>query len=246
MSQFQNWFQIVQIYSGFRNFRSPFIARGKKPLRLTFYEVTDIQTLWALFCRRDYKIPLGCELVLDIGANIGIFSVFATLFMKAKKVIALEPVQKTYKWLCQNIEANNLSARTIPIQKGIGNTNGQMEIWLGSTSVHSCMYKRNNRKFESGEVEIVETISLERLFQELKIEKVDMCKMDCEGAEVEAIMNTPNDVLQRINNIAMEYHFPSNQYNIELLLGKLKSANFECIHHNHSSHLLQMSQRKLC
>ena len=137
---------------------------------MTHWEPADIQTTWVVFCTSTYRIPKSCGLVLDLGANIGTFSILAAKIMGAERIIALEPVSKTFDKLRCNIENNGLASRVVTMRKGIGGSTGPRTIHLGVSSPHSSMYYRNDPRFESGRTEEIEVISLDQLFEDLGIE----------------------------------------------------------------------------
>jgi FkbM family methyltransferase len=71
------------------------------------------------------------------------------------------------------------------------------------TSQHASLIYRGDSGYESGETEEVDILTLEELLDGLQIDEVDMAKMDCEGAEVEAILATSDQTLRRIKHHAL-------------------------------------------
>jgi len=59
------------------------------------------------------------NVVMDIGAHLGVFSLFAAK-MGAKKVYAFEPVESTYEMLGRNVEINDLDDTISPVNKALG------------------------------------------------------------------------------------------------------------------------------
>ncbi len=110
----------------------------------------------------DYPINLikPSDIVLDLGANIGAFSIPAAKI--AKKVYAVEPI--TIDLLKRNIELNGLTTNIDVIEEGIGiGSNGNKELdFLGISR-------------------ICKTTTLEDLLS--RIGKVDYIKIDIEGDE---------------------------------------------------------------
>jgi FkbM family methyltransferase len=235
---FRNWSALLRIYMGAAEFEAPFMAVGRKGFTIQHWEPADVQTTWAVFCARTYDVPVGAETVLDLGANIGTFSIYATRY-GAKRVIALEPVEQTFHRLQQNIAANSLEQRVEVLRRGIGGTAGPREIHLGVSSPHSSMFFRNNPQFESGQTETIEVMTLERLFEDYGLDEVEMCKMDCEGGEVEAILAASDETLRRMRRISMEYHFPGDLSNKEQFFGRLEAAGFRCVWHSKEGRMAQ-------
>ena len=77
---------------------------------------------------------------------------------------------------------------------------------LGSASVHACMYPRNDPRFECGKLETIDVTSLDLLFEQLNLDEVDMCKMECEGGEVEAILAARDETLREFARDVRSFH----------------------------------------
>ena len=138
------------------------------------------------------------DIVLDIGANVGAFSMFVSKF--TKHVYAVEPM--LYKVLEQNIKLNNIKNITV-LDNALGE--GIMKLnWTG------C-----NEKTVIGK-------SLSELIQ-LCGGKVDFIKTDCEGGEW-AI--TSND-LKNVRRFEGEIHNFDESHNLYDFLKILDEANFE-------------------
>lgn len=93
-------------------------------LRDTYYEAYNlvyIADIWKGGCKEKIK----GSLVLDIGANIGNHSLFYALECMAGKVIAFEPIIKTYEILCKNIKINHMEDIIIPKNVAIGEYEGK-------------------------------------------------------------------------------------------------------------------------
>ena len=61
---------------------------------------------------------------------------------------------------------------------------------------------------------------------------IDVCKADCEGGEVEALLAASDDVLGKIRCITMEYHFPSNISDQKAFFGRLERTDFQFAWHS--------------
>ncbi len=229
--RFSNWAAFARRYAGLAELNPPFVALGREGYTLEHHEPADLATSWQIFCARSYRAPRGARVVLDLGANVGMFSIYAARVAQAQRVIAFEPVSGTFARLQANLARNALMGRVEVHQLGIGGVAGQRTIDLGSASVHACMYPRNDPRFESGHCEMIEVTTLDALFARLRLDEVDMCKMDCEGGEVEAVLAASDETLRRIAALSMEYHF----YNAATLaadeaqlFSRLERSGFRC------------------
>lgn len=140
--------------------------------------------------------------VMDIGAHIGFFSLFAIDVLKAKKVIALEPSGENFLLLRQNISNDSLSVEAYPV--AVGDDNEQMPLFLSAqnTGGHSL-------KADHGQgVEQVRSLSPSRAFQLAGIQGCEVLKMDCEGSELDILTKMPAALFRSISVIAIEYHLP--------------------------------------
>jgi FkbM family methyltransferase len=160
-----------------------------------------IDEIWA-YRKYDYfgyRVAPG-EIVVDIGANIGTFSVYAAKICRASRVLSFEPFPDNYTMLCRNVEQNHLRNVTCVKQALAGNrgrrTMGLHPVDCGSHSLVIGSFERNIE---------VECCTLGDVFERFSLSKIDYLKMDCEGAEYEILENaTPT--IQQIGRISMETH----------------------------------------
>jgi FkbM family methyltransferase len=214
-----------------RKFAAPSTARGRQNFEICLWEPGDVQTVWAVFCNQNYQVPSRPRVVLDLGANIEAFSIYAAKLKQAEKIIALEPVPSTFAKLQQNIDANGLNSVVTCVKQGIGGSNGLRTVYCGVSSPHSSMFYRGDPNFESGVTEQVSITTLQDLFERFELTSVDVCKGDCEGGEVEALLSASDDVLRKIRCITMEYHFPSNLSDRKTIFARLERAGFQFASH---------------
>ena len=234
---FRNWPRLAKVYAG-GEMPPGFSADGRTGFRLPLTDPTDVQTAWVVFCAADYFVPAGCATVLDLGANIGAFSLYASRCRGARRIVALEPVAGTFAVLEANLRANGLQ-NVEAIRKGIGGRSGRRRIHLGVTSQHASLIYRGEPRYESGGTEDVEILTLEDLFGELGVREFDMVKMDCEGGEVEAILAASDATLRRMKHLSLEYHYPRNLSSDDEFFGRLARAGFRCTHRSRIGRLAQ-------
>jgi FkbM family methyltransferase len=159
----------------------------------------DVITVFAIFIREDYgRIDPGSK-VVDIGANIGVFSLYAA-FCRADKVYAYEPNSESYQSLVRNIQINDLQNVIVPHQLAVTSKNGQTVKF----PVKSSMYNSIITDDSCSEYELVETTNLETIIENTK--RVDLVKMDCEGAEYDVLLNSNHDIFTHVASIRMEFH----------------------------------------
>src|SRR3989338_9436904 len=189
---------------------------------------TAILSINDIFVDQAYNLPLnaGKSVIIDAGANIGAYSLYASQKNKDSLIYALEPDSDNFSQLKGNIKINNLK-NIIPIKKALSNTHGQVSFFIDSISSrgHSLLWQ-TGKKVE------VESITLQNLFKFLIIEKCAILKLDIEGAEYESLYNCPENIIRKIESIAVECHDLSNinkRFNKEGLKSFLMSKEFKII-----------------
>lgn len=148
--------------------------------------------------------------VLDIGANVGLYSIWVLSNAPSAKIFAFEAASDNFQALSENIRTNRLkriSAHHYAVSDG---RSRHITLYRGlHGGIHSIRPEYHNWDSSSGSprpTEKVPTITLERIFQRFKIKTVDCMKLDCEGAEYEILFSTPARILSRIRKIVGEYH----------------------------------------
>lgn len=123
--------------------------------------------------------------VVDIGANIGYFTLLAaSLVGKKGKVFAFEPAPQNYALLVKNIEVNGYK-NVIPVQKAVSSDTGKIEFFLDTIALgQSSLFKVSENPTEPIMVDVV---SLDEFFKDNEC-PIDIVKMDVEGAEMAVLL----------------------------------------------------------
>jgi len=113
--------------------------------------------------------------VVDVGANIGYFSVISAWL--AKTVYAFEPETKNFGRLVENIKLNGLE-NVLPIQKAVSSSNGKKTLYVSKheSGEHSLV---RGRIIGTQTATDVETVRLDDI-----VESADLIKIDTEGNEL--------------------------------------------------------------
>lgn len=156
----------------------------------------------------DYE-RYGCviqegDIVLDLGANIGVFSHRAEI-RGASKVISFEPMSPTFKCLLKNI-----GDKTIPYKNAVGGTNEFREFSIHSSYDNLGGASSSNQDYNLDVQtklisEKVFTININDIFETYE-RKINFMKIDVEGGEVEILESITDDNLSSLRCIAAEFH----------------------------------------
>lgn len=160
----------------------------------TFLEVNVAE----IYNRGPVKVFPG-DLVLDIGANYGYFSLYA-VGRGARSVISMEPFTKTYECLVQNVA---LYKKIQTLQEAICSTDEVVKFQFSEESVLNHLYKESE---ENKNTVLVKGTNINTLFERFNLEEVDFLKVDCEGAELDLFKTITEENLQRVQKTVIEYH----------------------------------------
>ncbi|MHA6964320.1 FkbM family methyltransferase [Zobellella denitrificans] len=170
------------------------------------------------------------EVVLDVGANIGLYSMVATMANSVKVVYAYEPDKSAYEELQKNVLLNGVDNIVKPIQAAVSDVEGQVR--FGS---HSAMSGVNGIISTSihdpavfSESMDVTAVSLDRL--EGIAGKVLGIKIDVEGHELQVIDGAASLLKKNPSVIQVEHYVGSG---IDEKLRKLGYYQFFTAGHDH-------------
>lgn len=165
----------------------------------------EVKVFWQIYIHKCYRLPADTRVIVDAGANVGIFSVWAATQLPEARIIAIEPFPETFVALQENIELNCLQERVRTLRVALGVESGTRLMGGGSDSPTRRLIQADS---ESGDREAakVRCISLADLFEREQLSCVDLLKMDIEGSEWEVLLNAPARVLESIHHIQLEYH----------------------------------------
>jgi FkbM family methyltransferase len=160
----------------------------------------DSRTLAEIFERRDYELE-GSEVkrVLDLGANVGLATLFlASRFPKAE-FVCVEPSPNNAAMLRENIRLNRLRATVY--DGAIGTTDGEATLHVGCAP---DMYSLTPAE-PSGSTMSVRQFSVPEILATVGWDTVDLVKIDIEGYE-KKLFRENTGWLQRVGRIVGEAH----------------------------------------
>lgn len=173
----------------------------------------DIITVFVIFVRKDYGDIHPHGSVIDIGANIGVFSLYAAHCGKAERVFAYEPNSESFGYLLKNVRANRLESIIFPYRLAVTDTPEATVRFPKQSSMYNAIIEDS----DNGDFEVVGTTSMEVMLSE--IAQVDLLKLDCEGAEYDILMKSNRAVFDKISAIRLEYHY-GREDEISAFLGR--------------------------
>jgi FkbM family methyltransferase len=161
------------------------------------------------------------DVVLDIGAHIGLFTLYASQFCTKGSIFSFEPMKDNYQLLLENIKLNNLKQVKF-FNLAVSNSNDPIKLFINDDESGHSMFSQSSQNLT------VNSISLKRIFDENQIEYCNFLKLDCEGAEYEIIKNLPLSYFEKIDKMIIEYHMADSNPELLIELKKiLTSQNFK-------------------
>lgn len=188
----------------------------------------EFNILNEIFVNHDYNFLTNDKsVIIDIGTNIGITSLFFSAQNYVKEIYAYEPIIDTYKQAEFNFQMNQDISKVKSFKNiGLGKDNRE-EFFLfdkntkGNTGIRGKMSQSyaNSSNAEERKVQICNASNeLKKIFEGLNGEKV-IVKMDCEGAEYEIIENLfESGLLNRIDVFLIEWHDKGSRLLEDILL----------------------------
>jgi FkbM family methyltransferase len=161
---------------------------------------------------------LGTEIqsdwvVVDIGAAIGEFTIEAALQLTDGVVHAFEPNPGSINILRQNIRANNLGC-VQNYNLGVWKEEGEIPLhFLNNEPLQAISGSEHSPSSLAVKETTIPVITLRQLVDEKVGGKIDLLKLDCEGAEYEILLNQDPKLFEKIGRIVMEYHDLDEQCN---------------------------------
>jgi len=138
------------------------------------------------------------DVFIDIGANVGIYSITAAEILKGKNgmVIAIEPFPDTYSQLCENIKLNGFTSNIRTCNFCIDDKTAPSQLYLN----HNRPNAFSLFKVENAESIPVLSVKLEDLVKWYEIDRLDYLKIDVEGAEFK-ILNSSRIMIDKFRPI---------------------------------------------
>jgi FkbM family methyltransferase len=175
------------------------------------FRVRSFMDLWIIketCLDRDYERDLPrCEedwTIIDIGAGLGDFSVYAAWQHPDRKIAAFEPFHESFDLLQENLRLNSIqNVQVFPFAVGARSGPMQLQTATGVAVQHSTA---SAGAADPAASLPVEGVTLEGALQKAGFTRCNFLKVDCEGGEYDIFFHTPEETLRKIDRIAMEYH----------------------------------------
>ncbi len=184
------------------------------------FEIIDNFVTWQTigWATKYYKIKAG-DTILDIGGYFGGFAIYASKKVgKSGKVFCFEPDPRNWEILERKIKNGKIN-NIILIKKAVSNKRGK--VTLTSNFSFSSIVQQSQKNGV-----LVEAITLDDELSNLNINKINLVKMNIEGAEIEAIEGA-RKALTIVKNIVIASHNRNNKDTADMLKTEIERLGFK-------------------
>lgn len=148
---------------------------------------------------------LNPEIIFDVGANVGDYSIVANEICPQAKIFAFEPVPETFaqlKIIAQ--ERENIH----PKHFGLYEESGRQEMKIYPGSEHASLFRIQGDAYKEVDHVFVETKTGDQFMREEGIDRIDLLKLDVEGAEMGVLKGMkPSFAERKIRLVQFEYGY---------------------------------------
>jgi FkbM family methyltransferase len=226
MEETAEWARISAAYLGLSRLQYPFVLRSRRGEQIRIEELTDLKAFWQIFLRRVYHVHSADRIIVDLGANIGLFTLYAARMAPQAKIFSFEPFPATFARLVATVRDHRLESRVTCMNSAVAGSNGTR--FMPDAEVPSQRRSVASPASGTGGTEVAAT-TLEAIFDENHLPRVDLLKIDIEGSEYEVLLSAPPTLLARIGRVAMEYHGDCAPYSKQQLFDHLRRAGFKSL-----------------
>ena len=217
---------------------------------------SDMTLIYGILLKSKYKSEyffpkqINPKVILDIGGNIGITSIYLASIFPEATIYTFEPFHDNFEILKKNTQQySNIKVFNI----GLGSKNGDFKVYLsdnpknfGGVSFYPKIGGTKDESYIKCEVN-----NINEILKELNLNALDLIKIDTEGSEYDILYSLQSEILRDTSWITGELH--GNQ-DFELLsylnsLGFSISLNKEidnrmCIFHAGKPEIISQLSRK--
>lgn len=147
------------------------------------------------------SLPSPPQRILDLGANIGLGTLFMHCQFPQAQFICIEPDPRNQPLLDQTITLNKVPANVISC--AVASTLGKMQLRFGDDP--TCSALETSPMHQLDQTVTVEVKTIPEIFNQVGWDYIDLLKIDIEGVEDE-LLSQNNDWLINVGAIILEIH----------------------------------------
>lgn len=169
-----------------------------------------------------FYTPAPGDVVIDAGANIGLFSLLVARSQPACKVFAYEPFEENFRLLTENLAAAGAAGvRAFPFALAERSGAAAMVDGGGRSQDHQLVPNQTT----DPERQVVRACSLAEVLEMAGADTVQLFKCDIEGSERDLFASAGPETLRRCQRYAIEYHDNLRPGTLELLVERFRPTH---------------------
>lgn len=233
-----NWIRLYGIKDGLSISRS--LLHKKKSfynIRASFLDApiylrdnySDVAIFLQVFYEKQYELfdapTIQATTILDAGANIGLASIFFALKFPGAEVVAIEPETENFNLLRKNTKPYNVDC----FQAAVWHKNETLNITNPETLSAGFILEHSD---DISSTKGIGGITIEEIMQRKKWEKIDILKMDIEGAEKEVFSQGNLEWLKHTQLLIIELHDRYKEGTTKALFKALEPFDYKAYFHH--------------
>jgi FkbM family methyltransferase len=190
-----------------------------------FDRKTFVSLVEEIFVENEYhsEVKIKNPFIIDLGSNIGLSVLYFKTLFPSSSVLAFEPDTKTFDCLKENVKGAKLKDVKL-INAAVYDKEGKISFYVDKDGDGSPLMSTISERFPKQRI-IVEAVKLSKYVNK----KVDILKMDIEGAEMRVLSELDKSgSLKLVSEIFLEYHhhIHTSQDDLSLMFSLLEKNNF--------------------
>lgn len=142
------------------------------------------------------------DVVIDVGAHIGLFAAYVGLRYPNVLIHSFEPFPDNFELLRENVERNRVS--NVRIYPFAISGDGRL-LKMATNPENSGGATCHSRTLTARAADMIPSVTLDAVFDALGLESCKLLKIDCEGSEYEILLTTRS--LEKVEYLSGEFHF---------------------------------------
>lgn len=172
-----------------------------QPIELRL-RTTDISVYEEVILNAEYELPFATppKVIVDAGANIGLTSVYFANRYPDATVLAIEPEPSNFELLRKNAARY---PNIVPLKAALWNKTTRLSLFDAGTGNWGFQTRQSEESASSSAA--VEAITIASLMQTYSFDRIDLLKIDIEGAEKE-VFEDCSDWIDAVDVLMVELH----------------------------------------
>lgn len=211
LTRFENPVLISRYFTGINRPTEPSQVKLRSGQRFIVRNAMDIWSIKETFVDRFYErfgtLIQDGWVIVDVGAGLGDYTVFAAEHSPSIRVFAYEPFEESFALLGDNLRLNGIENAQV-FNTAVGGRSGLMRLDLTGgepLQIQSADHVHNDEESSDDSI-VVPSLSLGDALSSNSLGKCDLLKLDCEGAEYAILFEASEGLLHNVERIVMEYH----------------------------------------